>query len=67
MAEKDKRLSLDLLHAFGSICSNKYTNCVAIIDEDKKESEVVYPCGKYFAKKTIESNQSTYIRLSNYL
>jgi hypothetical protein len=45
---------MDLIHAFGSTCSQKYQNCIAICDDDKNETKIVFPVGKALAKKYID-------------
>jgi hypothetical protein len=44
-------LKLDLIHAFGSTCSQQYHNCVGISEEDKNEVKVIFPVGKAIANK----------------
>jgi hypothetical protein len=47
-------IKLDLIHAFGSTCNQKYRNCIAICDEEKNEAKIVFPAGKCLAKKSID-------------
>lgn len=47
-------LKLELIHAFGSTCSEKYLNCIGICDEDINEAKIVFPVGKSLAKKSID-------------
>lgn len=38
---EDQRLKLDLIHCFGSLCSNGYRNSVVKIDFFKSESKKI--------------------------
>lgn len=49
MAE-ERRLKLDLVHAFGSSTSRGYRDCVGLYEEDGYK-KILYPIGKYIAIK----------------
>ncbi|EAR88012.2 WD domain, G-beta repeat protein (macronuclear) [Tetrahymena thermophila SB210] len=59
---EDQRLKLDLIHCFGSLCSNGYRNSVGIMEEDGYS--LIYPVGKYIAIKQHDKNEMAFIKLS---
>jgi hypothetical protein len=46
----ERRLKLDLIHAFGSSCSKGFRDSVGLI-EDEGYKKVIYLIGKYIAVK----------------
>ena len=47
--KEEKRIKLELMHAFGSSCSKGMKNSVTILDEDGRK--IIYPVGKFIAIK----------------
>lgn len=57
-------LKLELIHAFGSTCSQRYQQCVAICEEDKNEVKVAFPVGKAMAQKSIDRPEMNFVPFS---
>jgi hypothetical protein len=53
MNEESFSINLELAHAFGSTCSFKYNDAIAICDEENEEAKILFPAGKTIAKKYI--------------
>lgn len=49
------RVKLDILHGFGSLCSQGLKSSVCVIEDDQKK-KILFPLGRYFALKTHDSN-----------
>ena len=60
-------IALTLTHAFGSTCSFKYQNAIAICDEDTDEAKIMFPAGKTIAKKYIDRQQMDFVRFESIL
>lgn len=60
--KEEKRLRLDLVHGFGSICSRGLVNSIGITDEDGQR-KVIYPMSKYVAVKVVERPDMSFIKL----
>lgn len=54
-------IKIDLIHAFGSTCSQKYRGAVSICDEEKNEAKVIFPVGKVLAKKSIDRPEMEFV------
>lgn len=65
MAE-ERRLKLDLVHAFGSSSSRGYRDCVGLYEEDGYK-KILYPIGKYIAIKQIDKADMLFIKLNENL
>ena len=63
--DNERRLKLDVVHAFGSNCSNGYRDSVAIMEDDNRR--IVFPVGKYIALKQLDRPDMGFIRLSDSL
>jgi hypothetical protein len=54
-------IKLELIHAFGSSCAQKYQNSIGICDEENNEAKIVFPVGKALAKKSIDRPEMEFI------
>lgn len=62
MKQDSYNIGLQLAHAFGSTCSFKYNDAIAICDEESEEAKILFPAGKTIAKKYIERQQMDFIK-----
>ncbi len=65
MNEEPFNINLELAHAFGSTCSFKYNDAIAICDEENEEAKILFPAGKTIAKKFIERQQMEFIKFES--
>lgn len=45
--QEDRRVKLDVIQSYGSLCSQKLKDSIAIIEEDNRR--LVFPVGKFIA------------------
>ncbi|KRW99737.1 WD40-repeat-containing domain [Pseudocohnilembus persalinus] len=66
MNKGEKKLKLQLAHAFGSSCSANLQNSLGITQEDGAYN-LIYPVGKYVAVKSTERLDMSFIKLTEHL
>ena len=55
------RLKLDILHGWGSNCSQGLNESVKIINFEDGSDRLLYPIGKYLALKNEETTETDFI------
>lgn len=63
---QERRIKLDLIHAFGSSTSLRLRDSVGIIEEGNQKS-ILYPVGKYIALKQIDKPNMSFLPLNESL
>ncbi|CAD8162078.1 unnamed protein product [Paramecium pentaurelia] len=62
---EDRRLKLDVIQSYGSLCSAKFKDSISIIEDEQRR--LLYPVGKFIAQKFIDKPDTQFIRLSDNL
>jgi hypothetical protein len=56
-------IKFQILHGFGSNCHQGLYDSVSIINSSDEIMRLLYPIGKYFALKTIDSYETSFIQI----
>ena len=56
-------IRLEIIHGFGSNCQNQLQDSVSLISFQDIQLRLLYPIGKYFALKNVESTETSFIPL----
>lgn len=59
----EKRISIELIHGFGSICSKGFKDSVGLYDDDGTRS-IIFPLSKHIAIKKLESSDMQLISIN---
>lgn len=62
---EDRRLKLDLIQSYGSLCSQKFKDSIAIIEDET--CRLLFPVGKFIGQKYMDRSDMTFIKLSENL
>lgn len=57
------KVKLEILHGFGSNCQQSLYDSVSLISCADEQQRLLYPIGKYFALKSIDSTETSFIPL----
>ena len=57
-------MKIDILHGFGSNCKQGFQDSVSIISHSDEQQKLLYPIGKYFALKTMDSHDTRFITVN---
>lgn len=59
---EDRRLKLDVVQCYGSLCSSKMKDSISIIEDENRR--LVFPVGKFIAQKYLDKTDMSFIKLS---